>query len=302
VLVDDADFCCPPTWSSAVRQRGVSCPPTWSMSCPPSTRLPSETDMCDYWGISRTTVRQALLRLDQRGLIERRKGFGTFVHRTATGVWLMQSSEGFFQDEVDRLGRTVTSQILRAEAGKLPEWACEALGMPLGASGATLERLRSVDGDIALYVVNHVPKFAAEAALAMGDPNESLYRRLSQREGLDAGGGRRSVQAVAVDDRIAGHLQMEPGAPVALIESVTWDEKLRPFDCYRAWLRTDRIRIDVDVSVGVAKVPVGGQARSAASRSGGRSRAARRPAATSTRSFLAAQRGDHTDRNDLPEA
>jgi hypothetical protein len=34
VLVDDADFCCPPTWSSAVRQRGVCCPPTWSMSCP----------------------------------------------------------------------------------------------------------------------------------------------------------------------------------------------------------------------------------------------------------------------------
>ena len=32
--MDDADFCCPPTWSSAVRQRGVSCPPTWSMSCP----------------------------------------------------------------------------------------------------------------------------------------------------------------------------------------------------------------------------------------------------------------------------
>ncbi len=38
VLVDDADFCCPPTWSSAVRQRGVCCPPTWSMSCPWSER------------------------------------------------------------------------------------------------------------------------------------------------------------------------------------------------------------------------------------------------------------------------
>jgi len=31
-----ADFCCPPTWSPAVPQRGVVCPPTWSMRCPPS--------------------------------------------------------------------------------------------------------------------------------------------------------------------------------------------------------------------------------------------------------------------------
>jgi hypothetical protein len=29
---------------------------------------------------------------------------------------------------------------------------------------------------------------------------------------------------------------------------VAWDADLRPFDCYRAWLRTDRTRIDVQVS------------------------------------------------------
>jgi hypothetical protein len=35
---------------------------------------------------------------------------------------------------------------------------------------------------------------------------------------------------------------------VAFIESVAWDSDLRPFDCYRAWLRTDRMRIDVQVA------------------------------------------------------
>lgn len=214
----------------------------------PGVRLPSEPDLCAQYGISRTTVRQALARLEQRGLIERLKGQGTFVQRGAPGLWLLQSSEGFFQDEVDRLGRTVTSQILRAERGALPSWACRALELPPRTEGATLERLRSVDGTVALYVVNHLAEHVAEAALAITNPNESLYRRLRERAGVVPHGGRRTLEALAAEPWLAELLELRAGAPVAFIESVAWDTEMRPFDCYRAWLRTDRTRIDIQVA------------------------------------------------------
>jgi DNA-binding GntR family transcriptional regulator len=211
-------------------------------------RLPSEPELCERYGLSRTTIRQALARLEQRGLIDRRKGQGTFVNRGQPGLWLLQSSEGFFQDEVDRTGRTVTSQILRAERGALPPWACDALELPRGSTGATLERLRSVDDAVALYVINHLPDRLADAALAITNPNESLYRRLRERAGVVPHGGRRTLEAVPAEEWSAALLELEPGAPVAFIESVGWDEDLRPFDTYRAWLRTDRTRIDIQVS------------------------------------------------------
>jgi GntR family transcriptional regulator len=212
------------------------------------SRLPSEPDLCRHFGLSRTTVRQALMRLEQRGLIDRLKGQGTFVRGAQPGLWLLQSSEGFFQDEVDRLGRKVTSQVLRAQRELLPEWACTALELPAGSEGATLERRRSVDGRVALYVVNHLPRHMADAALAIGNPNESLYRRLAERAAVQPHGGRRTLEAVNADAPVAAMLELEPGAAVAYIESVAWDADLRPFDCYRAWLRTDRTRIDVQVS------------------------------------------------------
>src|SRR4051795_6514137 len=98
----------------------------------PGDRLASEPELSDHYGISRTTVRQALARLQQRGLIARRKGQGTFVDSGSAGLWLLQSSEGFFHDEVDGLGRTVPSRFFHAEPGPLPVWACSALEMRTG--------------------------------------------------------------------------------------------------------------------------------------------------------------------------
>ena len=57
--------------------------------------------------------------------------------RGEPGLWLLQSSEGFFHDEVDRRGRTVTSTILRAERGALPAWACKALTATEPGAAAT---------------------------------------------------------------------------------------------------------------------------------------------------------------------
>jgi GntR family transcriptional regulator len=207
---------------------------------PSGTRMPSEPELCSHYGLSRTTVRQALARLEQRRLIERLKG---------------QSSAGFFQEEVDRSGRTVTSRILRAERGALPGWATDALDLSPGAQGATLERLRYIDGEVALYVINHLPYRLAEAALTVDDPNESLYRRLRERAGVEPHGGRRTLEAVAVEERLADMLELAPGAPVALIQSVAWDHDMRPIDCYRAWLRTDRTRIDIEVAGTAGIIP-----------------------------------------------
>jgi GntR family transcriptional regulator len=213
----------------------------------PGERLPSEAELCSHFGLSRTTVRQALARLEQEGMVTRRKGFGTFVASASPRIWLLQSQEGFFQDEVSRMGRAVASEILDRRRGALPHWAADALGLASGAEGVVMERLRSVDGKLALCVTDCVPAAYADVVLTM-DGTQSLYEQLRVRHGLEVAGGRRFLEAVPAPKQISRLLEVAPGDPLIFIESVSWDAQMRPFHCYRSWLRTDRMRVEIQVS------------------------------------------------------
>lgn len=213
----------------------------------PGHRLASEPELGEHFGVSRSVVRQALARLEAEGLVRREKGRGTYVAENQQRSWLLQSSEGFFQDEVERLGLSVTSRILRAEEGRVPAWAAEALGVPSGSPGVTIARLRCVEGKVALYNVNYLLSELADTVLAL-EPDASLYEAVEREHGLAVVGGRRVVEAVAAGEELGRLLEVPAGAALAFIESVSWDAELRPFDCYQTWLRTDRTRIEVQVA------------------------------------------------------
>jgi GntR family transcriptional regulator len=212
----------------------------------PGDRIPSEPEICGHFEVSRTTVRQALAELEAEGMVRREKGRGTYVAQPRSTSWFLQSSHGFF-DEAVRTGQTVVSRVLRREVEVLATWACDALGLPPGSQGLTIERLRRVDGDLVMYVINHLREELAGAVMDADLENGSLYRTLEERERLSVLGGRRVVEAVEARGELAKLLELVEGAAALLVEAVSWDDSLRPFECYRAWHRADRTRIEVQV-------------------------------------------------------
>jgi GntR family transcriptional regulator len=214
---------------------------------PHGARISGEHTLGEVFEVSRTTVRQALQQLEAEGLIERIKGRGTFVASARSSTWLLQSSAGFFHEEVDRWGVNITSRLLRAELAELPTWAATALGEPENSVGVTIERLRHADGHAALYVIDYLPKRFASAALQLGE-GESLYDLMQAREGVRVFGGRRTIKAVLASAELAALLEVEPRAPLVYIESVAWDAELRPFHCFASFLRSDRMPIEVQVT------------------------------------------------------
>jgi GntR family transcriptional regulator len=213
----------------------------------PGDQLPAEPDIAEHFGVSRSVVRQALMRLDQEGLVRRAHGAGTFVLRNRQRSWLVQDVAGFFRDEVERHGHEVTSKILRLGVEPMPMWATDALSVPEGSQGVVLERLRSVDGALTVYDLNYLLSELAPVVFRLeDDPHGSLYEVLRQ-EGLTVAGGRRIVDAVIAGQRFADVLDVKAWEPLLVIEGVDWDRNLRAFDCYRTWIRPDRMKIEVQV-------------------------------------------------------
>jgi GntR family transcriptional regulator len=214
----------------------------------PGDRLASEAEICQVYGVSRATVRQALLRLENEGMIERFKGRGTFVADSRHRSWLLQSPEGFFHGELGRFGLNVTSRVLRAEVGSLPGWASQALGLPDDSEGVVLERLRSLDGNVALHVTDYLLPRYASAVLSLQQRDGSLYDRLSEELGVTVHGGRRIIEASHAPAQIAKLLEVGPRTPLLLIESISWDAQQEPFHCYQSWLRSDRVPVEIQVA------------------------------------------------------
>lgn len=209
-------------------------------------RLPSEPALCSQFGVSRTTVRQALGALESAGLIRREKGRGTFVAERRERGWLLQSAHGF-HEEAQRAGHDVRSKVVRRAVEPLPGWAAEALRVPDGSDGVTVERLRWMDDQLVMYVVSHFPAEVAGSLLEADLETTSLYRVLEETQGLVVAGGRRVVEASRAEPELAELLEVDPGAPLLHVEAVSWDDRLRPFECYRAWHRADRTKIEVHV-------------------------------------------------------
>src|SRR6201986_4747840 len=79
-------------------------------SLPPDTRLPPEDGLVERFKVSRTTVRKAIQNLVERGLVEVRRGKGTFVTQPKITQELTELT-GFVED-MRALGRTPTARLL----------------------------------------------------------------------------------------------------------------------------------------------------------------------------------------------
>ena len=76
----------------------------------PGDRLPSESELCARFGVSRMTARHAVQQLEQEHLVHRRRGKGTFV--SARPVPRLLGSPLSFTESTQRRGRRATSRVV----------------------------------------------------------------------------------------------------------------------------------------------------------------------------------------------
>ena len=97
-------------------------------------RLPGETDFCRRYDLARSTVREMLRNLQERGRIKMIPRRGAFVVEAQQSGWSLQVTTGFFEGEVDHNKRKVETAVLEAKRCTFPSAVAEALGLVDGQS------------------------------------------------------------------------------------------------------------------------------------------------------------------------
>jgi GntR family transcriptional regulator len=212
-------------------------------------RLPGESELHREFGLSRATVRQALDLLESHGYAQKvpRRGYFAGQPQAHKG-WLIEGGGGFLDGDIGHDSPRVSTTVLRNEMAPLPDDAAANLQVPAGTIGYVLERVRRIDGELALFSTNftppHVAPVVSEAAGVL-DGTSSLTEALSGA-GYVAVGARRVIDAQPANARIANLINVAPGSPLLRIRSTTWGSELIPYDFYETWLHTDIVPLEVN--------------------------------------------------------
>lgn len=209
-------------------------------------RLPSESELCETFEISRTVVRQALADLDNEGMIRRVKGKGSFVAAPKTSESLVQSLTSLHED-VRARGQRLESRVLRLEAEPVSPHVAPLLDLGPSDRIILLERLRLVNGLPWVVTTNHLPYDLCSRILEMDMRDRSLYDTLEVDLGVPLDHGWRSVDAALAGNTIGRHLGIGPDAPVLRLTGVTFQASGQPVEYFVSAHRGDSSRFQVDV-------------------------------------------------------
>ncbi len=210
----------------------------------PGQFLPSEQEMCDRLGVSRTVVRQAMSLLVQKGLVIKKSGKRTMITAPAYHGALMQSLKGFYEDAVSR-GQRPYTRVLELRVIPAGAEVAGALQLKEGDSVIMLTRLRFLDGVPEVIVATYIPEHFCPSVVEQDFSNQSLYALLARDYGLVISRGYRTIEAVALDKAEAKLLQVRPGSPALLLKSIGELDDGTPLEYYVARHRGDRCKFHV---------------------------------------------------------
>src|SRR5260370_12875247 len=206
----------------------------------PETQLPPEEGLIQRFKVSRTTVRKAIQNLIERGLVEVRRGKGTFVTEPKITQELTKLT-GFVED-MQVLGRNPTARLLDKRILAADETVARHLALAPGTLVVRLRRVRFADGVAMSFDETYLPRDIGEKVASNDLEAEPVFALLEQKYDTPLVEAEYKLEASAADPVAAQTLQVPAGSPIFLIELTSYTTGNRPVDFYRLHYRRDLIR------------------------------------------------------------
>jgi GntR family transcriptional regulator len=207
-------------------------------------KMPTETQICSLFNVSRITVRQAMSQLEQAGYITRMQGKGSFVRVKKTNMQL-NHLQGF-TEEMRAKGMAAESVLISASIEKCEQTAAKSLKIAPGAPVISIERLRLAD-HIPMAVEHVYIPFFHCPDLLQRDLSSSLYSILQNDYHYRIVSASQDIEAGIAPRSICDMLQVRPNIPSLIIKRISYMENDMPLEYVVSVYRSDRYTFHVEM-------------------------------------------------------
>ena len=205
--------------------------------------IPSESEFCQLYNISRITVRKAILDLAQEGVLRRQKGLGTIV-RAPYEATRLESVKGF-TEQVLNFNQRPSAKVMGIGFRKPTRYICDRLRIAEDAKVIQIKRLRLIDDEPYYIEVLNFPYDRVEH-IEQEDLTVSIYNLLDRKYGIRIARAEEILEPTLLDEFEMKILQLDTVSFGMRVERLGYAKNGEPIEHSIHIVRGDKCKMQIE--------------------------------------------------------
>jgi len=205
-------------------------------------RIPSETELATDLGVSRTTIRDALSRLEHEGSIYRKQGAGTFVNKPGLQIKSRLEEMWSYEDVLRDHGYRPSVRVGEIRTEPADDQVAVELKIESGEPVIVIEKLFLENDLPVVLTTNRIPEGLVSVRIRAVDGKKPLYELLEDHCERFLSYYLSEIVPVALGSREAAQLEVARRTPSISFEEVGYDQDNEPVVKATSFFRDDLLR------------------------------------------------------------
>ncbi len=205
-------------------------------------RIPPEAELATDLGVSRTTIRDALSRLENEGTIYRRQGSGTFVNEAGLQIRSRLEEIWSYEQVLEDHGYVPSVRVLSATDSPADIATSTALHLDEGEKVLVIEKVFMENDEPVILTINRIPSSFIGSDVYEDSEVTPVYDFLERHCDRSLSYYLSEILPVALDAAMAAKLGVETGTLAISFDEIGFDKDNEPIVRATSYFRDDLLR------------------------------------------------------------
>jgi GntR family transcriptional regulator len=205
-------------------------------------KIPSETELATDLGVSRTTIRDALSRLENEGVVYRKQGAGTFVNEAGLQIRSRLDEIWSYEEMLAAHDYTPSTRVLEVITQLAGAEIATELNLNEGDKLIVARKLFLADNQPVILANNYIPAHLLAESYQPTDFVGPIYSYLWENGRSHLNYYLSEIIPIVASPDLAKTLHIQPQTPLLSLHEVGYNDDNQPIICANSYFRDDLLR------------------------------------------------------------